>query len=87
MSQSNAQGQDGPPLAARSGSEISEWPARDIVRKLIEAADLLLDHCDYDGDGWEEIHLARSLAHSWAESPNAVALTDRHVQPRGEKSP
>lgn len=59
-------------LAAPTGSAASEWPARDIVRKLIEAADLLLDHCDYDGDGWEEIHLARSLARSWAESPNAT---------------
>ena len=52
------------------GAINSEWPARDVVLKLVEAADLLLDHCDYDGDGWEQIHLARSLAHSWAESPN-----------------
>lgn len=62
-------------MSVEIGSANSEWPAKGIVRKLIEAADLLLDHCDYDGDGWEEIHLARSLAHSWAESPNAVRST------------
>ena len=50
---------------AAAGSAGSPWPARDIVSKLVEAADLLLDHCDYDGDGWEAIHTARAHAREW----------------------
>lgn len=38
------------------------WPARDVLIKLVEAADLLLDHCNYDGDGHEEIGAARAAA-------------------------
>lgn len=50
---------------APTGSAGSPWPARDIVAKLVEAADLILDHCDYDGDGWEAIHTARAHAREW----------------------
>lgn len=31
------------------------WPPRDVLKKLTEAAELLLHHCNYDGDGYEQI--------------------------------
>ena len=38
------------------------WSLKDILKKLIEASDILLDKKDYDGHDWEEISLARKLA-------------------------
>ena len=38
------------------------WPLKDILKKLIEGADILLNKKDYDGHGWEEISLARKMA-------------------------
>lgn len=35
------------------------WPTKDIFKKLIEAADILLNQRDYDGHGWELIKEAR----------------------------
>lgn len=46
-------------------SDESPWPLRDVVAKLVEASDLLLDHCNYDGHGWELISGARSEAKKW----------------------
>lgn len=43
------------------------WPPRDVVSKLVESANLLLDHCDYDGDGWEQVHHARQVARDWLD--------------------
>lgn len=77
----SAQPEATPALAGAAGSADSAWPARDIVRKLVEAADILLDVYDYDGDGWEQIHLARSEAHSWAESPNSEVTDNAPVYP------
>lgn len=31
------------------------WPTKDVLSKLIEAAETLLNHHDYDGHGYEEI--------------------------------
>lgn len=36
----------------------TQWPLTLLLDKLCEAADLLLHHCDYDGDGWEKIQYA-----------------------------
>lgn len=30
------------------------WPLRDVLGKLVEAAEILLHRCDYDGHGYEE---------------------------------
>lgn len=38
------------------------WPLRDILAKLVEAADILLDEKDYDGHGWEQIAGCRDRA-------------------------
>ena len=38
------------------------WPLRDVLAKLVEAATILLDGKDYDGDGWEQIDTARRAA-------------------------
>jgi hypothetical protein len=43
-------------------STNTAWPPHDIVVKLIEAADILLNKMDYDGDDWELIHEARDRA-------------------------
>ena len=43
------------------GSETG-YPTRDLLRTLSEAADLLLHHCSYDGDGWERLHYAMERA-------------------------
>ncbi len=44
------------------GAIDTPWPARDVVAKLVEAADILLDDKNYDGHGWETIHQARQVA-------------------------
>jgi hypothetical protein len=38
------------------------WPMRDILAKLSEAADILLNERAYDGHGWEEIATCRDRA-------------------------
>lgn len=38
------------------------WPLKDVLAKLIEAAEILLVKKDYDGHGWEEIHHAINRA-------------------------
>lgn len=40
----------------------SPWPLRDVVTKLCEASDILLDHKNYDGQGHEIISIAREKA-------------------------
>jgi hypothetical protein len=32
-----------------------QWPTVDVIAKLVEAAEILLHRCDYDGHGYEEI--------------------------------
>lgn len=52
------------PLTGQSldGIEVSAWPLRDVLAKLAEGADRLLDGLDHDGDGWERIDAARKVA-------------------------
>lgn len=38
------------------------WSLPEVLNKLIEASDILLDKKNYDGHGWEEISHARSKA-------------------------
>ncbi len=38
------------------------WPLRDSLLKLIEAAEILLNEKNYDGDGWEQIQHAAEAA-------------------------
>jgi len=54
-------------------SEIAEllaspWPIQDIIKKLVEAADILLICKNYDGHGYEEINAARDAAVEWLKS-------------------
>lgn len=46
----------------------SPWPPIDTVQKLLEAADILLDQCNYDGHGWELIDTARDVARAWVDA-------------------
>lgn len=65
-------------FAAPSGSESPSllmdepWPLRDILAKLVEAADILLDDKDYDGHGWEEIAGCRDRAKAILATQNSV---------------
>lgn len=36
------------------------WSLREVLKKLVHAADILLDDHQYDGHGWESIHHARA---------------------------
>jgi hypothetical protein len=47
------------------GAIDSAWPARDVVQKLVDAADVLLNDKSYDGHGYEEIFAARAVAKEW----------------------
>lgn len=38
------------------------WCTKDVLRKLAEAADILLNEKDYDGHGWESIEHAGKAA-------------------------
>jgi len=47
--------------------ENQPWPLPDVVAKLCEAAHILLDQHDYDGDGWEAIKHAMEVGQKWVE--------------------
>ena len=47
---------------------IDPWPLKDVLSKLVEAANILLKDHDYDGHGWEQIQSARDRAISIIES-------------------
>jgi hypothetical protein len=38
------------------------WTTRDVLEKLADAANILLERCSYDGHGWEEIAECREIA-------------------------
>lgn len=38
------------------------WDLISVLKKLTEAADVLLHHYDYDDDGWEEVQIAWETA-------------------------
>jgi hypothetical protein len=38
------------------------WDTKSVLKKLIEAADILLDDKNYDGHGYEQIQIARERA-------------------------
>ena len=44
------------------------WPFRDVLAKLVEAAEILLHRCDYDGHGYEEILAAVDAAKKITEA-------------------
>jgi hypothetical protein len=52
-----------------NGIPRSAWPPADVVRKLVECADILFDQKNYDGDQWEQLHAARAIARDWLRSP------------------
>ncbi len=43
------------------------WPLRDVIAKLADAADHLMNHHCCDTDGWEEICTARDRARAFLE--------------------
>lgn len=55
-----------------NGSGDSVWPAKDVVAKLLYASDLLFEHYDYDGDGWEQLHTAREIAREWVKNEYGI---------------
>jgi hypothetical protein len=46
------------------------WPLRDVVQKLCEATEILLNEKNYDGHGHEEISHALKVAHEWLGPPS-----------------
>jgi hypothetical protein len=66
------------PEAVREPGIDTAWPVADVLDKLAEAADILLDRKDYDGHGWELIHTARAKAREYA-----AALRARRVEKGG----
>jgi hypothetical protein len=48
--------------------EDSAWPVKDVLTKLVEAAEILLHRYDYDGHGYEEILAAVNAAKQIAEA-------------------
>lgn len=51
----------------------SPWPPRDCVAQLVDAATILLDGFDYDGQGHELISEARNAADKWLYTPLPAA--------------
>jgi len=49
------------PIAEILG-EDQPWPLTDVLKKLIEASEILLHKKNYDGHGWEEIRHAVEVA-------------------------
>lgn len=48
----------------------SPWPLRDVVAKLVEATDILLDQKSYDGHGHESVRYASNAAKEWLKQPH-----------------
>ena len=40
-------------------SHDNPWPLNDVLKKLIEASEILLHDLNYDGDGWEKIDICK----------------------------
>ena len=55
------------PWTTETPTEDTAWPIRDSILKLIEAANILLNDCNYDGDGYEQIVCARDAALNYVE--------------------
>ena len=53
----------------------SPWPVHEVIAKLCEAADILLDDKSYDGHGHELIAGARRAGRDYLET-----LTARHPE-------
>lgn len=45
--------------------DASPWPPSDVITKLCEATDILLNEKNYDGHGHEEIRYALTEATTW----------------------
>ena len=46
------------------------WPPRDVVEKLCQAADMLLNDYNYDGHGHEEMSIAVERGWEWINQSN-----------------
>ena len=46
-------------------SNASPWPPKDVIEKLVEASEILLNHYSYDSHGHELISHARDAAKIW----------------------
>lgn len=46
------------PAELTEQAEADPWPTKDVIAKLIEAAEILLHQHNYDGHGYEEITAA-----------------------------
>lgn len=55
------------PTNDRWETSASLRPLRDVVNKLIDATDILLDEKSYDEHGYELIHEARAHARVWVK--------------------
>jgi hypothetical protein len=65
--------------ALREAAEnASPWPVDEVLAKLAEAADILLNEKNYDGHGYELIEVARKAARRQGPAMRA-ALTARRV--------
>lgn len=61
------------------------WPLRDVVRKLCDAAEILLHEKNYDGHGHEEISHALKVGREWSSPPNGPdqgRRTDDFMKPK-----
>ncbi len=54
--------------SALGSTTASPWPAKDVVLKLVEATNILLDEKNYDGHGYEEMCAAKDAALKWLKS-------------------
>lgn len=56
-------------VASRQVPSAETWPIRDVLAKLSEAAGILLNELDYDGQGYEEIVACRQRAEQYLGKP------------------
>lgn len=81
------------PAAPVSGEELTEeiiqlkepWPLKDIIGKLVEASEILLNNKNYDGHGWEEISHATKMGKDVIKKLEKLSATlPTREQGRGE---
>lgn len=60
---------ENPKRRLEEATRINEpWPTKDIIAKLVEAANILMDDANYDGYGWEEIKAAIGAAQDFLKT-------------------
>lgn len=72
----------GDPLVSPTAAQavMDAWSLPDVLTKLADAADILFDRHNYDGDGYEQVAAARDVARVYAATLSEPAPPDEESE-------